>query len=229
MDELLRYIEILFADYRHSPEARRCQSRLVHRFQARLEQKIASGMGAATALRQVQSELAAWAAAHEDSRLVYVSRCRQDCWEKALSRLIVLWVFSLPLIVVWRSAGAVICIACAVLMCLTALLALYGSYRVRSSVGFVHMGRMKRRLRRVWALWLVLAGAAFFILRANGQPTEALGSYGKALSLAPYYASLLTVVYPLILGDVWRSLRRHDVGQGGAAMTMVEPLTRAGR
>ena len=129
MDELQRYIDVIFADYLHCPQARRLRDRLLRKIQIRLEKKLSLNMGAATAMRELQGELAHWTAGLEGCRLVFVSGCRQACWQKVLQKLIVMWVFSLPLIVLCSPWGAVVCICAAVLMCFAALMALYGYYR----------------------------------------------------------------------------------------------------
>jgi len=212
MDELQRYIDVIFADYLHCPQARRLRNHMLRKIQIRLEEKIASNRGAATALRELQGELAAWTSAREGCRLVFSGRCRQACWEKALMRLIIAWVFSLPLMVLCGVWGAVICVAAAVIMCFTAMLALYGHTHCADSVAFVNVEKARSRSRYAWIGWGIFMCLVLLVMRLlQGKPDFSNGCFATAKQIACYAAPLLTMVYPVIVTDVYHFLGCFDV------------------
>lgn len=216
MDELQKYLDILFANYGHSTAAMELKAGLLVKLRARMEMLLAGGLTEDEALAKVKSAVTDIGPLIEGNCLVYVSRFRHDCLLTALFYAIVTWIFSMPLIVLLDWAGMVI----AALLMLTAGAAAWAFIRnsgpTSAELSFLNANLYQQRKRSVWRWWLVamLAVMLAISLFSFGKDTPLpSGAWAWATLLARYYAPLLTVALPLYISHIERLMHKNEAGQ----------------
>jgi|GEM_PF-5595134 len=221
MDELQKYLDILFADYGHSVRAMEMKAGLLVNMSARLEQLQGQGLSEAEAVAEIKSRVSNIGQLVEGNRLVYIRRFRNDCLQAAVVYAVVAWIFSMPLIVLLSWVGTAVALLFMLAAAAAAWLYITQSKPDSAEVQFLNALRYKQRRGGVWQLWLLLFGIAATIISiftfVLGEPPQPAGAGDWARLIARYYAPLLTIAIPLMVVNMDKLIDKNEVGNEVAA------------
>lgn len=218
MDDLERYVDILFANYRAYPQAEKLRIGMLNELLLEKESSQMQGRTEVEAVREVLSTLDDLGSAGHNNILVY-----GDKYRKACAASLVMWMFvgvllSLPMLALgtlWFSA-----------LMLVGLLFAAGRYFFvcrgldESSVEFINQYNLRQNSQKHWLRWLIVA-AVYLILvvvyRFGWLPfLPEAGStvtlVGQAISLLQFYPPLVLLVLPLCLNERYSLLLQNEVG-----------------
>ena len=216
MDELQKYLDILFADYGHSALAMQMKAGILVNMRARMERLMAQGLAESDALAEIKSQVKDIGQLVEGNRLVYLRRFHNDCLQAAVIYTVIAWICSMPLIVFLAWPGAAVSL---LFMLAAATAAWFYITQVKpdsAEVQFINALRYEKRRAGVWKLW-----AAFFLLAeavitifvfAAGDPVCPGNCWEWARLAAAYYAPLLTIAGPLLVANMDQLIRKNEVG-----------------
>lgn len=219
MDELQRYVDILFADYRQFEAAERLRLEMLNDLLLQKETLQVQGQSEHEAERNVLASLDAFGAPAEGNILIYSSRYLHDSSLSLLLWLLVGLVLSVPL-TVFGNPFFSIALICAVSVAAVRYFRA-ASTAPEQQAEFIDLEYLQQRNRRFWLVWIIFgliwwlgaylwSSEGFFI----GSPVEESGLYGKALLLTRFYPPFCLLVVPL-----WAWGRTHLIWQAevGAA------------
>lgn len=217
MDELQRYVDILFADYRQFEAAEKLRLEMLNELLLQKETLQIAGQSEREAIRNVLASLDDFGAPAEGNILIYSRRYRHDTQLAQLLWLIAGLVLSVPLLVL----GSPILSAVFAVAMLVAAMRFFrmDDAALETEAEFVDFDELRRGNRKLWLYWLIftviwLLGAYLWSAESFpiGSPVEIGGAYGKALLLARYYPPLPLAVIPLWGAGRSRLIWRNEVG-----------------
>ena len=218
-DDLQRYVDILFADYRQSEPARRLRIDMLNELLLEKERLRMEGLTEKEAVAQVLKQLERSGAPDEGSLLVYADRFEADCSYSLLLWSLAALILSVPLLVLRQW------LVPALLLALTLVLALRAWQHTCGAqvedVEFRSLEQLYPPQRWLSLGWLALAGV-WWVLAAvlSRQLADGLlqvdeGLWGQAQLLARYYPPLLLAAFPLWGAGREGLLLKNQVGAGG--------------
>lgn len=217
MDELQKYLDILFADYGHSVLALEMKASVMVNMKRRMEALMAEGLDERAALAEIKDQVNDVGQLVVGNRLIYFRRFRNDCLQAAVIHALVAWIFSMPLIALLAWPGVAVSL---LLMLATAAAAWFYITQAQPDspeVRFVNAARYRQRRALVWKIWLLFflltAGLISVFTFAAGEPFKPTGGLAWAQLIARYYAPLLTVAFPLLVANMDQLIQKNEVGQ----------------
>ncbi len=217
MDDLERYVDILFADYRQYEHAQKLRIAMLNDLLLKKENLQMQGRSESDAIREVLASLDDFGAPAEGNYLVFSDMFRHD---EAMSRL--LWlivgvVLSVPTLIVgqyWLSIVFVLA------LCICFFLTRKDLRDMDSNkVNFYDMDELKATSGKYWKYWLI--GSVVYLVLAYLWNTGRLpfieanfvaGPLGSAQKLFRYYPPLVFMVIPLWAADRPRLLIKNEMG-----------------
>lgn len=216
MDELQKYLDILFADYGHSARAMELKAKLLLESQESMEKLMAAGYEAPAALEEIKLRIQAVGELIEGNRLIYINRFRNDCLQAAVIYSVIAWVFSMPLIVLLDWVGMAIAILFMLISAAAAWLYISKVGGRSAEVQFLNTNRYHQRRHGLWRIWMIGAGVVLILIAAisfTGGRTPALeNAWDWAKLLARFYAPMLSVAAPLLVANMEKLMLKNEVG-----------------
>lgn len=215
MDELERYVDILFADYKEFEAARALRLAMLNDLLLKKESLQIQGKSEREAIRDVLASLDDLGAPAEGNILVYGNALRRDVNAALVRWLFAGLVLSVPLMVL----GSYILTLLLLAALAAAGLRCFRQPEPLAAAEFVDWAGLQQQNRRLVLIWLGftavwLLGAALlgrldipFLAAPEGS-----GSYVLALKLARYYPPLVLGVLPLWGLNRTRLLWDNEVG-----------------
>lgn len=220
MDDLERYVDILFADYLGQPAAQRLRLEMLNDLLLKKEAFRVSGMNEQQAIQEVLSSLDDFGAPAEGNILLFVNCFRQRALQPALYWLLAGFIMSVPLLTLGKPLFSMLFLLA---VSIAAWLYLNRGSGDPQQAAFVDSLRLLRRLRRVWLaalaaalLWLLGAALLSFGHSSFALPVQEGGVYGAALLLSRFYPALLILFAPLAYSAQKRAMIECEVGYGDA-------------
>ena len=220
MDELQRYVDILFADYRNYEPARRLRLAMLDELLLEKERLQMSGKSEKEAVQTVLASLDDFGAPAEGNRLIYISRFRRDSTQSLLLWLLAGMILSAPLLMLSQLLLTLLLFAAMVAVLL--LWQKAGRLAQRGEVGFWDMDLLTRQKHKLWRYWCVFTvlwaiGATLFSMESFPLyvPIEYGGFYGSALKAARYYPPIVLAVIPLWGNHRFSLMLKNEVGAEG--------------
>ena len=209
-DDLQRYLDILFADYRQTEPADRLHTRMLKQMRREKQRLRDSGMSEKEAVTRVLNRASMSGAQAEGSLLVYSDRFARDSAWSLLQWSLVGLVFSVPLLVLGMPLFPVLLLLATLFAAFWAWH--YTSGRDSDNVSFFTYDSMNKLRRGLWlgfgALALLLTIGALF------PPDDAEGKLkivGGALRVARFYRPWLLLVFPLWGSGLQRLMLKNEV------------------
>jgi len=207
MDELQRYVDILFADYRQYQAANKLRIKMLDELLTEKEQYQLQGKTEQEAVHLVLTSLDEFGAPAEGNCLVFKDRYHYTSNTSALLWMIAGLVLTVPLLCFGIVGPTVIM---AVLLAVTMVLWLRKAGLAQSDeVSFLDMDSLRRNSVKIWLVWAlctVLWCIAASLLHNGVLPFDMVeydGLYGKAILFSHYYIPFVFAVIPF-----WASGRR---------------------
>lgn len=209
-DDLQRYLDILFADYRESEPARRLRTKMLDRMLREKERMRAAGMSEKDAVARILNRVGHEDMHGEGSLLIYTDRfARDSAWSLFLWSLTGL-VFSVPLLALGRPFFPIL------LLVVTLLAALWAwhftSKQAVEDVSF-YSSDSTRKLARI--LWIAFGAQLVLLTVVAFFPPSGAKSYlsvvNGAVRVARFYQPWLLVVFPLWATGLRRLLMKNEV------------------
>lgn len=217
MDELQRYVDILFADYRQYEDANVLRIQMLDELLTEKEQLQLQGQSEKEAIRAVLASLDEFGAPAEGNRLIYFNRFRHESNTALLLWLLAALVLSVPLLILGHFLVS-IAVFLAVAVCFVFWLR-SEPLRENNEVAFYDMDQVKQLSKKIWIWWAILTvvwlvGVTLFNSEAFplGSPVAFGGLYGVALTAARYYLPLILIVLPLWASARTRIMLKNEVG-----------------
>jgi hypothetical protein len=216
MDDLERYVNVLFADYAAVPAAQRLRIDMLNQLLLKKEALQISGLGEQEAIQEVLSGLDDFGAPAEGNLLIYINLFYHQTLHDMLLWLLAAFVMSVPLLVLGRPLFSILFLAA---VAAAAFFYLRHNQADWQAVAFVDSGDLLRRIRRVWmlalaamAVWLLVAAAVSFGSESIAIPVAGSGPYRTALLLARFYPGFLLLFVPLVFATQGKALFACEVG-----------------
>ena len=209
-DDLQRYLDILFADYRQTEPADRLHTLMLKQMRREKQRLRDSGMSEKEAVTRVLNRASRNGAQAEGSLLVYTDRFARDSAWSLLQWSLVGLVFSVPLLVLGMPLFPILLLLATLFAAFWAWH--YTSGRDSDNVSFFTYESMNKLRRGLWlgfgALALLLTIGALF------PPDDAEGKLkivGGALRVARFYRPWLLLVFPLWGSGLQRLMLKNEV------------------
>ena len=209
-DDLQRYLDILFADYRQTEPADRLHTLMLKQMRREKQRLRDSGMSEKEAVTRVLNHASKNGAQAEGSLLVYTDRFARDSAWSLLQWSLVGLVFSAPLLVLGRPLFPM-------LLLLATLFAAFWAWHYTSgkdsdNVSFFTYDSMNK-LRR--GLWIGFGGLALRLtigaLFPPGDTEGKLKIVNGAIRVARFYQPWLLLVFPLWGSGLQRLMLKNEV------------------
>ena len=209
LDDLQRYLDILFADYRDAEPARRLRARMEGQMLREKDKLRSAGMTEKEAVSYVLNHMGQQGIHGEGTLLIYADRFARDSAGSLLGWSLTGLIFSAPLVVLGR-------LFFPILLLLISLFAAawawhYTDQRVVEDVAFFSIDSTQKLSTRLWivfgVLLLVFTVAAILKGKVEGQ----LPVVASAQRLADFYRPWLLIVFPLWGRGLRRLLLKNEV------------------
>ena len=208
-DDLQRYLDILFADYREAEPARRLRTRMLKQMLREKERLRASGMSEQEAVSRILGRISSKGAQAEGSILVYADRFARDAAWSLLHWCLTGLVFSVPLLVLGMPLFPIILLAATLFAAFWAWH--YTSGKDSDNVSFFTYDSMNK-LRR--GLWIGFGGLALLLtigaLFPPGDTEGKLKIVNGAIRVARFYQPWLLLVFPLWGSGLKRIMLKNE-------------------
>ena len=209
-DDLQRYLDILFADYREAEPARRLRSRMLNQMLREKERMRASGMSEREAVTRILGRISSKGARAEGSLLIYADRFARDCAWSLLHWCLTGLIFSVPLLVLGRPLFPIILLADTLFASFWAWH--YTSAKPVENVSFFTYDSTRKLSRWLWLGFIVLVilftvGALFPSAGADDQMKIVSG----AVRAARFYQPWLLLVFPLWGNGLQKLMLKNEV------------------
>ena len=219
MDELKQYVDSLFSHQKASSETADLKDEIYSNMLARKNDLVQQGFPEAEAIKQAKAGIVSVDSIIGEQQLTYVNRYKTEKLQTLLLAGTILWILSIPTILVgikFFSVGAFL------LVVLLGILYLTSRKKEPSLVAFVDKQACKKGIKNVWLLWsiffLVCSAAVSAVLFGSNlwfsRPRTITGPYQLGVIIARYYLPLAMVVFPIAVSNFSKILRDNEKMNG---------------
>lgn len=217
MDEVITYMDTLFSRQRKNRKLDALREKLLGQMTGDINDLILQGTDETDALRKAKENIAEEVRLAGEYQLTDLQDYFVQCSFSVLLNCTLFWIFSLPLLFV---KYAPICFAGLAFTLVSGVCYMFQNQKSkkRSISALVSIPESRRRKKIVWMLWGVFFAVAVMAKAAAlfgshlwfGRPVEITGPSSVINIALHIYVPLLTVFFPITVGNFTKILLTHD-------------------
>ena len=223
MEELKNHVDRLFAGYRETSEIKELKEEILGNLEAKVADSIDGGMARDEAVALAMRSLDRVDSLIEGSQPVDANRYKMSLVQSALLYLLVAWIVTIPLRLLYTGISVNNLLTLAVLACVIFYLAVCAGKgkSASSAVLVINLKKLLRFTKAVWFFWglyIIAAAAAVTIKHFGsaiwfGRALSINGPYQFAVVATGYAVPLITVIIPLLFARACTLAQKHEVKQ----------------
>ena len=151
----------------------------------------------------------------EENRLTYINRFRTECRQTLLLYATILWILSIPMIILRDTLFSAITFFFVVALGVSYL---RSRKQNQDEIAFINGNRYKTIRTMVWIIWLIFFVVCTVTISAImfgsnvwfARPVQISGPYEFAMIAARYYIPVTTILFPVAVGSFPHILVKNE-------------------
>ncbi|GJM77058.1 hypothetical protein HMSSN036_92740 [Paenibacillus macerans] len=223
MNMLQKHVNRLFAPYPDTPEIREMKDEIAGNLEAKVADLMKEGMDYNEAVRLAVADIPSVDGLIEEDREIFVNRYRLELGQLALLFSLILWIVTIPMRLIERSALSYLTFALVLgtgIVYLTLNTLWKKESLDRTARRSLRMARRHAGLAWIiWGLFIFVSVLAVTALQFGNnlwfaRPVTLSGPYQFAVVGLSYAKPFLTLPIPLLFQASVRLIRKHDITCG---------------
>lgn len=215
MDELQKYVDMLFQHQPQTTEITELKEEIYSNMVAKQKDLLEQGMDEVSATNKAKESLDSVEELIEGNQFTDIDHYHMECLQSVLLNCTIFWIFSLPLMLIGHSAFSFLGLILTVIFGITYIVK---SRNLSDVVAFVSVSASRKRRKYVWIVWTIfflvyeaiIAALTFGSNLWFGRPLDISGPYQFADIAIRFYAPLLTIVIPITVGEFTKLLIKNE-------------------
>ena len=205
MDELKKYTDELFAKQRQTAKIRDLKDEVYSNLLAKKQDLISRGLSESEAIAKTKDGFSSVDPMIEGNQLTYINRFKKDCLQTLLLYGVILWLLSIPTIIM----GMPFSFITFVIMAGLGVSYLKSNQSNQDEIAFINGDRFKTVCRTAWIIWgtffAVCAATVTAVMYGSniwfGRPVHIAGPYEFASIAILYYMPATTILLPIAISS----------------------------
>ncbi len=215
MDELKNYTEVLFAHQQQTAKIRDLKDEIYSNLVAKKQDLIDQGYSEDQAIAKTKESILSIDNIIEGNQLTYINRFQAECQQTLLLYAIILWILSIPTIIMGAMPFSVITF---LFMVALGISYLNSKKHNQDEIAFINWFRYKTIRRTTWIIWLIFfvvftVTISAIMFASNiwfARPIQITGPYQFASIAARYYIPATTILIPIAIGRFPEILAKNE-------------------
>lgn len=215
MDELKKYTEALFAHQPQTSKVQDLKDEIYGNLLAKKQDLISQGYAESEAIVKTKDSILSVDNIIEGNQLTYINRFKTECWQTLLLYGSVLWILSIPTIIMARIPFSIITFFTVIFFGISYL---NSKKNNQDEVAFVNGNRYKKMSRTVWIIWFIFFVVSTVTVTAVmfgsniwfARPIRITGPYAFASIAVKYYIPAVIVLLPIAIGSFPKILANNE-------------------
>lgn len=222
MDDLKKYVDKLFANYKESKEVRELKAEILSNLEARVADYLEEGMAYDEAVALAKRNLDTVDELIPDHKPVYVNRYRLELLQAGLLYTVVAWIFTIPLRLMSVRGLLVNNLLLFAVIILAVIFLILSSKKDESylnAVAPVNKKRLNSSRKAAWLTWALFIAVMTALTTAIrfgsdiwfGRGVHIDGPYQFAEIALAYTMPCITIILPLLFNKACVLADKHEV------------------